>query len=639
MGSPTSAKDLAPHRSVLGRLVTLELGIAVAFILGFAFFLFDRLDYVLERRDRQIVTRELDRIARWDDIDKVRRYFADIRKADRRIAPDIIYAFVDRLSDCPPSAPLNNCAEDMLWMSEEVQKEPIDFARLVGLKVESHESRPDLKRPSGPAILRPTNEFLTNRGYYQARRIGDDGLLMVGIDRTEILKEGRALLLRSTILFTVFVTIAILLAAWSVARMKQRITKINATLERVGNGSLQQRILLAGTDDEIDVLGRHTNAMLDRLDDLVGSLQKLTKQLEQRNQFIRKTFGRYLTDEVVATLLESPTGLQIGGEKRKITMMMTDLRGFTSLSERLGPDRVVTILNRYLSAMVKVIKRYQGTIDEFIGDAIFVLFGAPLWQDDDAQRAVACAVQMQLAMAWVNGQNRQEGLPEIEMGIGIHTGEVVLGNIGSVERMKYGVVGSHVNFTSRVQSYSIGGQILISEATRKEAGNILTIGKQMEVRAKGIEGLVTVCEVLGIRGPFGLFLPETAEVLVPLTEEIPLKYATMDGAHLSGEMFQGRLTKLSSKRACARLEQPVPKLSNLKMLFTGNEGQQIRGALYGKVVETAPGTNMEFSICFTSMSPEIETFLYGLLKNRHGETPPVSSSRSPGGPTPGAALQ
>lgn len=162
-----------------------------------------------------------------------------------------------------------------------------------------------------------------------------------------------------------------------------------------------------------------------------AELQRLTEQVELRNKFIRDTFGRYLTDEVVSTVLESPTGLHMGGEKRKVTMMMTDLRGFTSLSERLPPERVVAMLNRYLTTMVAVITQYQGTIDEFIGDAIFVLFGAPVWQEDDAQRAVACAVAMQLAMASVNEENRQEDLPEVEMGIGIDTGQVVLGNIGS----------------------------------------------------------------------------------------------------------------------------------------------------------------------------------------------------------------
>ena len=126
------------------------------------------------------------------------------------------------------------------------------------------------------------------------------------------------------------------------------------------------------------------------------------------------------------TSLESPAGLELKGEKRTVTMLMADLRGFTSMSERLPPERVVTILNRYLSAMVPIVKRYQGTIDEIIGDAIFVLFGAPSWQEDDAQRAIACAVAMQLAINSLNEENRNEDLPEVQMGIGVHTGPVVV---------------------------------------------------------------------------------------------------------------------------------------------------------------------------------------------------------------------
>jgi PAS domain S-box-containing protein len=189
-----------------------------------------------------------------------------------------------------------------------------------------------------------------------------------------------------------------------------------------------------------------------------AELKRLAGEVEVRNRFIRETFGRYLTDEVVSTLLDSPSGLQMGGEKRKVTMLMADLRGFTSLSERMDPKWVVSILNRYFSNMVTIVKKYGGTIDEFIGDAMFVLFGAPTWRDDDAQRAVACAVEMQLAMAAVNEQNRIDGLPDVEMGIGLHTGQVIVGNIGSAERLKYGVVGSHVNLTSRIQSFTVGGR-------------------------------------------------------------------------------------------------------------------------------------------------------------------------------------
>ena len=344
-----------------------------------------------------------------------------------------------------------------------------------------------------------------------------------------------------------------------------------------------------------------------------AELQRMAEQVELRNKFIRETFGKYLTDEVVSTVLESPTGLQTGGEKRKITMMMTDLRGFTSLSERLPPERVVGLLNRYLSTMVSVIKQYQGTIDEFIGDAIFVLFGAPVWQEDDAERAVACAVAMQIAMSSINEQNLKEDLPELEMGIGIHTGPVVVGNIGSAERMKYGVVGSQVNLTSRIQSCTVGGQILISETTRQEAGRILKIGQQIEVKAKGVEHPITLSEVLGIGGSYKLQLTETSESLVTLPEEIPLRYEVVESSQVGVESRRGALTKVARKSAELRLEAPVPPLSNLKMRLLGPDGKELPGTLYGKVVANVPGSSSRFSVRFTSVPPEIDAALRELV--------------------------
>jgi PAS domain S-box-containing protein len=348
-----------------------------------------------------------------------------------------------------------------------------------------------------------------------------------------------------------------------------------------------------------------------------AELQRLAEQVELRNRFIRETFGRYLTDEVVDTVLESPSGLQMGGEKRKLTMMMTDLRGFTSLSERLPADRVVKLLNRYLAAMVPIIKQYQGTIDEFIGDAIFVLFGAPVWQEDDAERAVACAVAMQIAMDEVSAENRKEDLPEVEMGIGLHTGQVVVGNIGSPERMKYGVVGSHVNLTSRIQACTTGGQILVSETTRQELGNKLKIGKQMEVRAKGIEHPVVLFEALGIGGRHKLSLPEVVDTLVPLKDEIPLRYEVLESSQVGGAMSKGVLTKVSLKCAEARLENAIPTLSNLKMHLIGSGGEELPGTLYGKVLGRLRDTSTGVSIRFTSIAPEIDVLLRNLTADEN----------------------
>ena len=224
-------------------------------------------------------------------------------------------------------------------------------------------------------------------------------------------------------------------------------------------------------------------------------LERLNQDLEARNEFIRRTFGRYTSDELVEQLLETSEGLKLGGESRRVTILMSDLRGFTALAERLSPAQTVTLLNTYLGAMAEVIMQYYGLIDEFIGDAILAIFGAPIQRVDHASLAVSCAIAMQLAMDSVNEENRRAGLPEIAMGIGINTGEVVLGNIGSVKRAKYGVIGSQVNLTSRIESFTAGGQILISESTREAVGDAFKIDGQMSVEAKGVEKPIRIYDV------------------------------------------------------------------------------------------------------------------------------------------------
>ena len=192
-----------------------------------------------------------------------------------------------------------------------------------------------------------------------------------------------------------------------------------------------------------------------------------------------------------------PEGLKLGGEKRELTILMTDLRGFTAMVERLEPTAVVALLNHYLSAMIEIIQENGGTIDEIIGDAILVLFGAPVPMPDAARRGVRCALQMQQAMQAVNRHNALMGWPEIGMGIGLHTGEAVVGNLGSTKRSKYGVVGQTVNLTARVESYTIGGQILVSPALMEAAGHGLILGEEIKVEAKGMREPLNCRELLG----------------------------------------------------------------------------------------------------------------------------------------------
>jgi len=238
---------------------------------------------------------------------------------------------------------------------------------------------------------------------------------------------------------------------------------------------------------------------------------------------VRHTFGRYLSDEVVANLLESKEGLKLGGERRTITMLVSDLRGFTATSEHLPPEEVVRVINIYLEAMAEVITAYQGTIDEFMGDGILVLFGAPTIREDDAERAVACAVSMQLAMPRVNAKVTALGLDRLEMGIGVNTGEVVVGNIGSEKRAKYGIVGNQVNLTYRMESYTVGGQILIAERTFQAVRSIALINSSREIQSKGLQHPITIYDVAGIGGKFNLYLPQTTETYLPLPTEISIE--------------------------------------------------------------------------------------------------------------------
>ena len=286
-------------------------------------------------------------------------------------------------------------------------------------------------------------------------------------------------------------------------------------------------------------------------------VRKLAGQLELRNVFIRKTFGRYLSDEIVDNLLATPEGLHLGGEKRKVTVLMSDLRGFSTISERLKPEQVVTLMNNYLSVMTDVITRHQGTIDEFIGDAILTIFGAPVKREDDTARAVACALDMQLAMEPVNRWNAEHGLPDVQMGLGIHTGEVVVGNIGSRKRSKYAVVGAPVNLAARIESYTLGGQVLISEETLDEVRDVASIKGSFEVSPKGVPRVITLHEVDGMGGPYSLSLASRAEQLRPLQAEAPFHYQVEQAKRFGGDAFLGHLLELGTESARARLQGPL----------------------------------------------------------------------------------
>ncbi|MEM1366791.1 MAG: adenylate/guanylate cyclase domain-containing protein [Cyanobacteria bacterium P01_H01_bin.15] len=348
---------------------------------------------------------------------------------------------------------------------------------------------------------------------------------------------------------------------------------------------------------------------------LFGSVLAITAYVARSAAQIRQTFGRYLSNEIVSTLLESSEGLALGGERRQITILTSDLRGFTALSERLSPEEVVKVLNFYLGAMADVITSFQGTIDEFMGDGILVLFGAPIARVKDADRAIACSIAMQLAMDKVNHQMNIWGHPTLEMGIGINTGEVVVGNIGSEKRTKYGVVGNQVNLTYRIESYTIGGQVLVSETTRQAATSPLKITHEQEVSPKGVQQPISVYGVGGIAGEYQLFLPDSQEIFKPLPEPLPLVYTLLVAKNVGQTQYQAELVQLSEQGGTLNITEPgvspPPILSNLWLKIQAPSFSP--DDLYGKVLRTAD--KLSFQLRFTSTPPAIKTRLRALYNS------------------------
>jgi class 3 adenylate cyclase/CheY-like chemotaxis protein len=345
---------------------------------------------------------------------------------------------------------------------------------------------------------------------------------------------------------------------------------------------------------------------------LKGALEEVRRLmigLELRNDFIRRIFGRYVSDEVVSSLLESSEGLRLGGENRDVTILMCDLRGFSTLEEGYGPDVVVKVLNNYLGAMVEVIGRYSGTVDEFMGDALLVVFGAPVPRPDDPERAIACAVEMQRALVSVNDWHILEGLPELQMGVAVHRGPVVVGNIGSHKRAKYGVVGRHVSLLARIEALALGGQVLVSEPALQAAGKDVEVGPAITVKARGFEQGVTVFELRGIGGEFNLLLPEHSEAIRPLPREVPIHYRLVKDGSGDGSLFLGAFVGLAPGAALLRLEATLPPMSLLSIRVLSSTGKDIPGEIYARVLDAPPEDERLARVRFTAVPVAIRRFL------------------------------
>ncbi len=287
------------------------------------------------------------------------------------------------------------------------------------------------------------------------------------------------------------IALAILIAAtcmalgvgWRLAsRMSRALTRVNTAMKRLEQQEYV-KVDVVKTGDELEDLANGFNAMVDGL---------------QERDKLRTTMGKYMTDQVVEHLMAGE--VELGGKTLDVTILFCDLRDFTTLSEKRDAHQIVEILNEYFTEMVDCVMSEGGVVDKYIGDNIMAVFGAPVARGDDAQHAVRAAIKMREALAKLNERFASRGLPPLRNGIGLHTGEVVAGNIGSAKRMEYTVIGDAVNLASRLESKTkeLGTDLLISEATFERAKSAIDAEAAGEIKVKGREQAVAIYKVRGL---------------------------------------------------------------------------------------------------------------------------------------------
>jgi adenylate cyclase len=334
--------------------------------------------------------------------------------------------------------------------------------------------------------------------------------------------------------------------------------------------------------------------------------------LRQIQEIVTGDFARPISPQARARIekvLQSACGQMAGnspreaGLTREVTILLADLRGFTSLSAAHPVDTVLDLLNRCFVTMSEVIFRHHGTIDKFMGDSILVLFEQG--HGDAVRNALACAVDMQCAMEAFNAVNRAQGLPDLYFGIGINTGRVMSALLGSDLYSEYTVIGDEVNLASRIESFSLRGQILVSESTWERCGGFIEAGEPMDVFVKGRSKLVVLREVLAI--------PSLARV-VPRQEfrrsprvqvKLPFNYRMVANDVIVPEARMGMILDIGYHGVLAEIAVAPSPFSEVVIEFDlPLVGQKIR-ELGGKVVKVIPREDADrIGVEFSSMTPE-----------------------------------
>lgn len=309
------------------------------------------------------------------------------------------------------------------------------------------------------------------------------GEIHLGMNQNTITRAVRYVAVAIIVTTVVILFLGIVIMSTFVTFMIRPISALVRGVSAIAQGNLDQEIRIRRNDE---------------LGDLTTAFNNMAKSLREK-ELIKGAFSKYVSKSVVDEILKEGVDLKLGGEKKEVTIFFSDIRGFTPMSEALSPEEVVHILNEYFTEMTRIIFKYEGTLDKFMGDAIMAIYGAPIEYPDHAERAVLASIEMSQKMKELQAKWRAEGKKEVNIGIGINTGEVVVGNIGSAERMEYTAIGDNVNLAQRLESVAEKGQILISSSCYERVKHRVVARMLDPIKLKGKSEKVVCYAVEGLK--------------------------------------------------------------------------------------------------------------------------------------------
>ena len=312
------------------------------------------------------------------------------------------------------------------------------------------------------------------------------GSLYVGFSKDSIAAALSSARNRATLITVALVVIGVAGAVGLATMLSQPIFRLVQGTKAIAEGNFQIALPVTSRDE---------------LGTLTESFNQMARSLREK-EMIKRAFTRYVAREVVEEVLKDPSQLMLTGERREVTVLFCDIRGFTPMAERLPPEQVVSLLNEFYTLMIETTFKHDGTLDKFLGDAVMAVYGAPIAHPDHAVRAVRTAIDMRNSIAVLNERRATQGKMPIGIGIGLSLGEVVAGTVGTEDRMEYTVIGDSVNLAARlVDNARPAGRILISQRTYEAVRDVVDVKGLGPLKVKGKEEEVEVYEVVSLAVP------------------------------------------------------------------------------------------------------------------------------------------